>query len=157
MHQKERWKGKWSPKMHCEKDIMPKLSGKQQALLPKYFSKRWTDLGGNLLSIWISHCETWQVIWAFVFNAWKHKHGVKSVIASVPPQFWTYFIGTVKQDRCDLTSWQTRKNRKAVSVNQGAVQCNDSNEERERLKVRNSDFVPAQNVQQYGAVSKITP
>lgn len=43
----------------------------------------------------------------FYFIAQKYKHGVKTVTARVLAQSGTYFIGTVKQARCDLTSWQT--------------------------------------------------
>lgn len=109
-------------------------------------------LCGNLLFIWISHTKTWQVAQACDFNAWKYKHGVKSVTAGVPAQFWTYFIGTVKLDRWDLTSWQTTETgmlwvRTGKLMKKGMlVQCNGLNEYTDKLMVKNSDFAPAQNI-----------
>ena len=108
-HQREKWKENGSLNLHCDKDIM---SGKQPAL-STYLSN---ILGGCVIFL-AAYClfesvisQTWQVTWASDFNAWKYKQGVKKVSApACLLSFWTYFLGTVEEDRCDLTSRQTMK------------------------------------------------
>lgn len=52
----------------------------------------------------------------------------ESVDTSVLVLYQTYFIGTVRADRCDLTSWQTMTTRscECEATEEKLVPCNDS-------------------------------
>lgn len=65
--------------------------------------------------------KTWQVARAFEFSVQKNtKIAWKASLPVCRLAFLTHFIDTVKQHRCDLTRWQTRKKQKCCQCKPGS-------------------------------------